>query len=122
LSLFRGVSDPLVSMALKALHAEADGQWTVERMAQLCGMSRARFALRFREAAGVTPLAYLTRLRIGRAQDLLLQGHFPKRVALDVGYSSASSFSRVFNRVVGCPPAEWVRRVLRSDSLERDSQ
>jgi AraC-like DNA-binding protein len=122
LGFFRGVSDPLVSVALKALHAEADGEWTVERMAQVCGMSRARFAARFREAAGVTPLAYLTRLRIGRAQDLLLQGHLPKRVALDVGYSGASAFSRVFNRVTGCPPAEWVRRIRTRESAERVGQ
>lgn len=118
LGVFRGVSDPLVAMALKALHAEPDGEWTVERMAQVCGMSRARFADRFRRVAKMTPLAYLTRLRIGRAQDLLMEGHPPKRVALDVGYSSVSAFSRVFSRIVGCPPGEWVRQIRLRDMLK----
>lgn len=118
LGVFRGVSDPLVAMALKALHAEPDGEWTVERMAHVCGMSRARFADRFRQVARMTPLAYLTRLRIGRAQDLLLEGHAAKRVALDVGYSSVSAFSRVFSRTVGCPPGKWVRQIRIRDALK----
>ncbi len=39
-----------------------------------------------------------------------------KCVAGDVGYGSASGFTRAFNRLVGCSPGEWLKRAdVRAD-------
>lgn len=47
------------------------------------------------------------KLRIERAQTLLRQGAMTlSEIALQLGYSSASSFHRAFTRYYGFPPGE----------------
>lgn len=55
-------------------------------------------------------MGYVTAWRMKVAQDLLRDGVQIKVVAASVGYSSQASFSRTFLNVIGCPPAEWLKR------------
>lgn len=79
-------------------------------MAQLAGMSRARFAVRFREVTGDTPADYLAAWRVMTAQRLLAGGASVKQVADVVGYGSASALSRAFVRRLGLAPGQWIRQ------------
>ena len=54
------LGDPAISAALRAVHAEPAGPWTVETLGARAGLSRAAFARRFAELTGRPPLAYLT--------------------------------------------------------------
>ena len=68
----------------------------------------------FRDAFGETPHAYLTRLRLERAKELLTISSRPvTEVCFDVGFSSLGSFSALFGRQVGLSPAEF-RRTVRA--------
>lgn len=78
-------------------------------MAALAGMSRARFAVRFKEVTGVTPADYLASWRVMTAQGLLKKGRLLKHVADDVGYGSASALTRAFVRKLGCSPTAWLK-------------
>ena len=106
-----GLADPRLAKALVAVHADATRAWELSDMAQLAGMSRARFAVHFREVIGDTPADYLATWRVTLAQGLLRAGRPLKHVALDVGYSSASAFTRAFIRKTGEPPTRWLRSV-----------
>ena len=79
-------------------------------------MSRARFAVHFRETVGMTPLDYLTDWRIGVAQALLKAGKSLKLVAPAVGYMSPTAFTRVFSQRIGASPTEWPLRPNSSTS------
>lgn len=104
------LADPRLARVLAALHQRPARAWTLAEMAALANMSRSRFALRFRSITGTTPADYLVAARIASAQELLRARRPMKCVAGDVGYGSASGFTRAFTRRVGCSPGEWLKR------------
>ena len=59
--LLRAISDPLLAPALRLMHHDPGHPWQLHELAHAAAMSRTTFALRFKEAAGVPPLTYLTR-------------------------------------------------------------
>lgn len=103
-----GLADERVGKALVAMHERPEHDWTLDTLAGVASMSRARFAVHFREAVGSTPLDYLTDWRISVAQTLLKRGKPVKAVAGAVGYTSDAAFARVFARRVGTSPAKWL--------------
>jgi len=105
-----GLSDAKLSKALLAVHERPEHDWTLETMAALAGMSRARFAHHFREVLGQTPADYLASWRVSVAQGMLRSGRPLKHVAMDVGYGSTSAFARVFERKVWQLPSVWLKR------------
>jgi len=76
-------------------------------------MSRAVFALRFREKVGETPIAYLTRWRMQLAAEQLVQGgRSLADTAASLGYESENAFNTAFKRLMGCSPRRYVRTRL----------
>lgn len=74
-------------------------------------LSRFHFLRSFRATFGETPHAYLTRIRLERAKELLVSTDLPvTRVCLDVGFESLGSFSTLFARAEGAPPSAYRRR------------
>ena len=105
--LLAGLSNPRLVKALNAIHADPRRAWTLEEMAALANMSRARFAVHFRETVGSTPMAYLGDWRLSVARSLLRLGKSVQTVADEVGYGSASALSRAFATQTGMSPSEW---------------
>ncbi len=106
--LLNTLGDPGISAALTAMHQEVDRDWTVSELAGLAGMSRSLFAARFVALVGVAPHRYLIRARIQHAAQLLRSRELTvPEVSARVGYQSESSFSRVFTREMGIPPATY---------------
>ena len=73
-------------------------------------MSRARFAVNFRETIGLTPGDYLTQWRLSLAQSLLRKGKPVGLVAHAVGYSGPAALSRVFSARLGQSPSRWLKQ------------
>ena len=109
--IFAALSDARLKHAVGAMHDKPGHPWTLDELADIAGMSRARFAVNFRETVGTTPLDYLTDWRISIAQNLLKQGQPIKTVAAAVGYQSQAALSRVFARRVGIAPAQWLKQL-----------
>lgn len=110
LGLLAGLSDPKLAKAINAMHAAPGNTWTLEMLAEIAGMSRARFAAHFHHTVGMTTHTYLTEWRISKAKSLLLKGKSLSYVVDAVGYSSLSAFSRAFNTLVGMPPKTWLKQ------------
>jgi AraC-like DNA-binding protein len=104
-----GLADARLAKAISAVHADPARCWTLEAMASVAGMSRARFAANFVQTVGVPPGDYLTGWRLGLARRLLRRGLPVKQVAADVGYASPGAFGRVFLQRVGTSPRDWQR-------------
>ncbi len=107
-----GLADERLAKVLSDIHEHPSRERSLEEMAAMAGMSRARFAARFREITGETPADYVASWRISVAQPLLKRGLQLKHVAGDVSYGSASAFSRAFVRKMGCSPTDWLKRQL----------
>ncbi|MFM9913610.1 MAG: cupin domain-containing protein [Methylophilaceae bacterium] len=105
--LLAGLADKRLAKVLIAAHSNPQQNWTLDSLAQTAGMSRARFAVHFRETVGMTPGDYLANWRVGLAQVLLTKGKSVELVANEVGYASATALSRVFKAQVGQTPYAW---------------
>lgn len=108
--LLAGLRDPALASALRAIHQDVRGGWTVADLARRAGMSRSAFAARFTQALGCAPMEYLARWRMTLAQDALGRGpQSLDRLAEQIGYESASAFSTAFRRRFGCAPGAFAR-------------
>ena len=105
-----GLAEPRLAKAISALHADPARTWTLDAMAGLAGMSRARFAAHFTRTVGIPPGVYLTGWRLGLARTLLRKGLAVKQVAAEVGYASPGAFGRVFLQRLGTTPTRWQHR------------
>jgi AraC-like DNA-binding protein len=112
---YRAQHDPVVGAALRMLHSDPAGQWTVANLATKTGVSRAALARRFTTLVGEPPMAYLTGLRLALAADLLREPNATLgAVARKVGYGSAFALSAAFKRVRGVSPQEHRTSVTRA--------
>lgn len=87
----------------------------LESLARVAGVSKYHFSRTFEATYGETPIRYLTRRRIERAQDLLRSANLTvTEVCMAVGFSSLGSFSTRFTALVGESPTayrdRWARR------------
>lgn len=115
-SWLRALNDPRLGRVLAAVHEHPAQDWSVEKLAEQAGMSRSPFSGRFTEVVGERPHAYVARVRIHRASQLLRESNRTLAdVAAAVGYDSESSFSRVFRKRFGVSPGAF-RRAARSSS------
>jgi transcriptional regulator GlxA family with amidase domain len=116
LGLLAGLSDPRLAKAINAMHADPGRAWTLAELASIANMSRARFAIRFRETVGTTPMGYISEWRLSIARSLLRRGKSVQVIAVEVGYASASALSRAFAAHTGLSPREWQKRSLEGVS------
>ncbi len=94
--------------AVRLLHGEPAKVWGLEELASACSMSRATFAVHFKADAGITPVAYLTQLRMRLAERTLREGDTAvSKVGYALGYSSESAFSTAFKRFAGEAPTRY---------------
>jgi AraC-like DNA-binding protein len=110
LGLLAGLSDSRLAKAINAMHADPGRAWTLAELASIANMSRARFATRFRETVGTTPMGYISEWRLSIARSLLRQGKPVQVIADEIGYGSASALSRAFTAHTGFSPRVWQKR------------
>ncbi|MFD3523158.1 cupin domain-containing protein [Streptomyces sp. NPDC058653] len=101
-------ADERISLALRLMHEHPGHPWTLAELARAAAMSRTSFAQRFKEVAGVPPLAYLCAWRMRLAQHMLWQEDTPvSAIASALGYRSESAFSNAFKRTTGLAPRRY---------------
>lgn len=97
------------------LEDHCDRDLTLDEIAAHAGMSTRTLNRRFREQTGTTPLQWLHRARVRRAQHLLeTTAHPVERIATQTGFGSPTAFRERFRRVVGTSPQGY-RRAFRSE-------
>ncbi|MFK0161528.1 cupin domain-containing protein [Rhizobium sp. NPDC090279] len=102
------LADHRLARSVTAMVRTPARPWTLEELSELSAMSRATYARRFREAAGMTPGAFLTELRMSLASNLLLHSQRSTAdVAIEVGYRSEAAFGKAFKVTKGQPPGRF---------------
>ena len=118
--LVRGLADERLALAIRAMHAQPDRNWTVVQLATEAALSRSAFFERFNRTVGVAPMAYLLAWRMAVAKQLLRKNEIGvAAIAERIGYSSASTFSVAFARHVGKPPTHYARQHVGLSLPER---
>jgi len=86
---------------------------TLADLAAAVGVSRCHFCKNFAQFMGITPMDYVRRRRIDRAQELLLSTELPIAViAEQTGFASASYFGKVFRAETGLSPTDYRARFM----------
>ncbi|WP_419887545.1 AraC family transcriptional regulator [Neobacillus niacini] len=91
-----------VTKALSFIHTHYQEPITLDEIASVSGFSRYYFIKQFQSQLNMTPVQYLTKIRIQKAAELLRSTTFSVTdVAAQVGYANANYFNKVFRKVVG---------------------
>lgn len=101
-----------VKRAIGYIHSEYRAPLTLDRLAEIAGISKYYLAREFRRLTGATVVNYLNAYRCERAKALLAENKMSiEAVGYSVGFSSAAYFTRVFCRTVGVSPSVYRRGV-----------
>jgi len=100
-------------IALKAMayiHANYNEPISRSDVAAHVGLSERHLTRCFHQEVGMTPITYLNRYRVKQAKILLDGGEKGiTEIAVEVGFSSSSYFSRVFREEVGVSPRAYLQ-------------
>lgn len=101
-----------VQRAIAWIRREFASPLRVETLAEKAAMSASSFHRHFKAATALSPLQYQKRVRLMQARMLMVgQGASVTGAAFEVGYESATQFSREYARLFGLPPARDAARI-----------
>ena len=99
-----------VDRALNYIHADYANGITVSSVAERLSLDRTYFSVIFKKRLGVSPIQYLSDLRLEKAAELIVKyGKSPTTAALSVGYPDYCHFSRAFKQAFGKSPREYAK-------------
>lgn len=86
---------------------------TLERMAQQLNISSTHLSKQFKKVVGISFQRYLIEYRMNRAVDLMKDPQLPLfLIAEMVGYTDYAQFSKMFKKVKGIAPKEYIKTTL----------
>jgi AraC-like DNA-binding protein len=102
------MADPHIGPALKLIHEQPDRPWTLSDLGQRVGLGRSAFSARFTNLVGQPMHRYLISRRMAEgAFQLETSDDGIERIATRVGYETAASFSKLFQRHHGLSPGRY---------------
>ena len=94
-------SDPCERL-LHRLHSDYASAWSLDAMSRTAGLGRTRLSQLIKERTGDSPIIYLNRLRIRKAQELLRETRQSiTEIAFACGFQSSQYFARTFKQLTG---------------------
>ena len=98
-------------------HLDQEQGLALPMVAEEVGMSYYHFSRAFKQSMGLSPINYVTRRRMERAQRLLIEIEMPiAEIALKAGFSSQSHFTTSFRRLAGLTPGSF-RKHMHSSKI-----
>jgi len=105
-------SDAAIRLTIGEMNRRYAEPWTRDELALLAGMSPWHYSHMFKRITGLSPIRYLTNIRMQHAKELLLRGNRPRDVAHTIGYGDDAHFRRMFKESTGHPPSVYISRGL----------
>lgn len=101
------------------INANFSEQITINDIADMVKVDPCHLSKAFKNIKGISPMEYLTKLRIEKSKDMLSNDSnlMLKDIAEIVGYSNQYYFSRIFKIITGLSPSEFRNSGL-TDKLE----
>lgn len=102
------MDSPVLRAALDYIRDNPGRSISLEAMARLCGISESYFSKLFNRTLGEGLAAYVNRVRLKRAREMLLSTDKAiTAIALHLGYEDPGYFDKVFRRAHGMSPRAY---------------
>ncbi len=104
---------PAIRACQEYMYKHLQAQVTLNDLARVSGLSAPYLSALFKKETGETISAYLLRLKIRAAQEMLLNTSLsPKEIGFYLNFSSQSYFIRCFKQLTGVTPREFRKKEL----------
>lgn len=99
---------PIIHRAKEFIETHKSDPISLSEVARALNVSTFYFCKLFKKATGINFTEYLSRVRIEKAKNLLLNPNLRvSEIAYEVGFQSLTHFNRVFLRIVGRSPTAY---------------
>jgi AraC-like DNA-binding protein len=99
---------PVIAKAKEFIREHQSEALSLSRVAKAANSSTFYFCKMFKKVTGVNFTHYVSRVRIEKARDLLLNPNLRiSEIAYEVGFQSLTHFNRVFKKLLGQSPSEY---------------
>jgi YesN/AraC family two-component response regulator len=103
---------PIIAQAKQFIQEHQGEEISLTAVAQAVNTSTFYFCKMFKKATGLHFTQYLSRVRIEKAKNLLLNPNLRvSEIAYEVGFQSLTHFNRVFKKVVGQSPTLYRKQL-----------
>jgi AraC-like DNA-binding protein len=104
---------PVITKAKEYIRTHQAEELSLGQVAKVVNTSTFYFCKMFKKVAGVNFTDYLSRVRIEKSKELLLNPNLRiSEIAYDVGFQSLTHFNRVFKRIQGQSPTEYRSKLV----------
>jgi AraC-like DNA-binding protein/ligand-binding sensor protein len=104
---------PVIRRAKEFINEHQAEDLTLGQVAKAVNTSTFYFCKMFKKATGINFTDYLSRVRIEKSKNLLLNPNLRvSEIAFEVGFQSLTHFNRVFKKILGQSPTEYRAKVL----------
>lgn len=110
--LFRYISGLLnedkSSLSLEYIRNNFDKPITIPQLAKIEHFNPTYYVEWFKRQFGTSPIAYIRKLRLGKAQELLQNTDYTiMQIAYQIGYENQSTLTRLFQQEIGITPRQF---------------
>lgn len=103
-------SIPRIQNLLSYLNTLKGNTISVKEMAKMCNLSISRFYRVFKAGTGLSPQAYVRKIRLKQVTERLIESQDTlAEIAAETGFADAFHLSRHFSQAYGIPPSEFRR-------------
>ncbi len=104
---------PVITRAKEFIQEHQAENLRLGQVAKACNTSTFYFCKMFKKVTGINFTDYLSRVRIEKSKNLLLNPNLRvSEIAFEVGFQSLTHFNRVFKRILGQSPTEYRAQLL----------
>lgn len=108
---FATLRDPRFKKLLQIIHKNPEKQWSLDKISDAAGMSRATLVRKFKADLGISPMTYISNWRLAKAYQLLRHSSLSlEGIADAIGFSDARTFRNAFKRHYGYTPSTLRKR------------
>jgi AraC-like DNA-binding protein len=104
---------PVITKAKEYIQEHQTENLRLGHVAKACNTSTFYFCKMFKKVTGINFTDYLSRVRIEKSKNLLLNPNLRvSEIAFEVGFQSLTHFNRVFKKILGHSPTEYRAQLL----------
>jgi len=104
---------PAITKAREYIHEHSSNELTLAEVARSINTSTFYFCKLFKRVTGIHFTEYVSRVRIERSKNLLLNPNLRiSEIAFEVGFQSLTHFNRMFKKILGQSPTNYRAQLL----------